>query len=67
LGAVALMPLLHLWTIDQLDRTYRARSTQAATITRAASNVPLRTAETTNERPAKPAAHVAAAAEILTT
>jgi signal transduction histidine kinase len=67
LGAVALMPLLHLWTIDQLDRTYRARSTQATTITSVASNVPLRTAETTNERPAKPAAHVAAAAEILTT
>jgi signal transduction histidine kinase len=91
LGAVALMPLLHLWTIDQLDRTYRAlhrlspatlalsfddrvtpngsakRSTQAGTITSVASNAPLRTVETTNERPAKPAAHVAAAAEMLTT
>lgn len=67
MGAVALMPLLQLWTIDQLDRTYRTRGTQAATAISVESNVRPRTVQTTNERPAGPTAHVAAAAEMLTT
>ena len=65
MGTVALMALLHLWTIDQLDRTYRTRGTQATTIAGVASNVPLRTAETTNERPAELTAGVAATTEML--
>jgi signal transduction histidine kinase len=80
LAAVALMPLLHLWTIDRLDRSYKAlsfddpvklnasaeRSSQAST-TSVASNLPLRTVQSANARPEEPAAHDAAAAAMPTT
>jgi len=53
LAAVGLMPVLHLWAIDQLHSTHRALHQMSPA--------------TLNVRPAKPTAHDAAAVEMLTT